>query len=96
MSEVVEMVDVGDDCVGAEDGLFISSVEGELSLEDAAADESPSPELSLESPPQESGSVGAFMRSCFLPEQRACIECSSGIPIRQFLKQHSPASMGWY
>ena len=27
MSEVVEMVDDGNDCVGAEEGLFISSVE---------------------------------------------------------------------
>lgn len=36
---------------------------------------------------------GAFVRSATVPAQKAWIECS-GVPSRQFFKQHIPASLG--
>lgn len=62
VEETVE-VDDDDDCVVLDDGLIFAFVGEEPSREDVAADESPLFVLSFESLPQDSGSVGAFIRS---------------------------------
>lgn len=61
VEETVEVDD--DDCVVLDDGLIFAFVGEEPSREDVAADESPLFVLSFESLPQDSGSVGAFIRS---------------------------------
>ena len=101
VGEVVGVVDDEVVCACVADELVASSGEEESSLEDTAAgDVSLSSEPSLVPPleplPQESGSVGAFMRSWFLPEQRACIECSLCFDMLHSLKQQRPASCGSY
>lgn len=63
IGEVVATVGDNNDCVGSEDVLIVASVGEELSLEDAAAAEFSSLDFSFGSPPQDSGSVGAFIRS---------------------------------
>jgi len=94
VGEVMGTVDGEDGCVVPEDALIALSVEEEASLEDAAA---AGATLLLGSPPQVSGSVGAFIRSCISPEQKASIECSSGAFIklsRQSRRPQSPLSKG--
>ena len=101
---VGEVVEVVDDGVGVVDELVVCFGEEESSLDGAAPDVSPSPELPLAapldppltSPPQDSGSVGAFIRSTFLPEQRAWIECSLGFDSKQSRRQQRPLSCGLY
>lgn len=106
MDEVVETMDDEDDFGELEDRRVVVSVE-EAALEDAAADgptllgtaleaaAADGPTL-LGSPPQVSGSVRAFVRSCTFPEQKPSIECSSGAAgsNRQYLKPHSPLFKG--
>ena len=97
VGEVVSMVEDSDDCVVLTDELITSSVEGELLLLELPPVLSlapPPPEPPLESAPQDSGSVGTSIRSRLSPAQNAPIECSTGMTIRQFLKQQIPAFTG--